>query len=355
LVVGVGAQGAFGFGQVSGSPFAAAVSPEAVTFSPNGDFLAASNDEADSVSVFSVNGTTGALKEVSGSPFATGYQAAGVAFSPNGELLAVPSYDSGNVSVFLVNQSTGALRAAAGSPFPVPGPGGSADSVSFTPKGQFLATADGNFGGGGISVFSVNGTTGALKEVSGSPFAAGDGPISAQFSPTGTFLAADNTLSGDISLYSVNGSTGALTQVLGSPFAAEGAPRELAFSPSGGFLASVNNLGAVINGKGIVQVFSVNSSTGALTPLAKVFGKKYGPKALAYSPSGSMLVTGDLEANTVAAFTVKTDGKLKKIAGTPFSTGSGTLPFGVAFSPSGAFAAVADSSGKGVSVFSTAP
>jgi DNA-binding beta-propeller fold protein YncE len=75
-----------------------------VAFSHNGELLATSNQSDDTVSVFMVNQTTGALTQ--GSPFATGLGPVSVAFSPGGGLLATANF-GGGVSIFSVNQTTG--------------------------------------------------------------------------------------------------------------------------------------------------------------------------------------------------------------------------------------------------------
>jgi DNA-binding beta-propeller fold protein YncE len=127
-----------------------------------------------------------------------------------------------------------AFRQIAGSPF---GPTGTQPaSVAFSPSGRLLAT--GNAQDNTVSVFSV-GSSGALTQVSGSPFATGSFPSSVAFSPSGGLLATANENDSTVSVFSV-GSGGALTPVAGSPFATGGAPDAVAFSPSGGLLATAN-------------------------------------------------------------------------------------------------------------------
>ena len=350
---GVLAPSALAFRQVPGSPFAAAGEPAFVTFSPNGGLLATSNGNSDNFSEFTVNQTTGALTNVSGSPFSTGQETSDVAYSPSGGLLAVSSLEPpGKVSVFKVNQTTGALTAVAGSPFPVPlpplaGQEPSADTVSFSPNGSFLAVSDGNFGGGGISMFKVNPSTGALSVVPGSQFLGSNTIVDAEFSPEGKYVAAVEW--GEVYVFSVNQTTGALTNVTGSPFATEGYDRWLAFSPSGNLLATVNNLPAVFNGPSAVEVFSFNQSTGALAPVAgDPFDKQKGYAGkLAFTREGTELATTNGSKNKVAVFQVNTvTGALS--SKTSGKTGAG--PYGVAFSPNGALLATANGSGS-VSLF----
>ena len=230
-----------------------------VAFSPDGKWLAATIGEggAGAVAVFEANSTTGELTEVAGSPFATGGEAAtSVAFSPNGALLATADYYPGSVSVFSVNDSTGALKAAAGSPFKAGGVSESgAKSVVFSPSGKLLATAN-QLGGrcfnedpcvATVSLFSVDGGTGALSEVSTVPVGSqfefrSIKPRSVAFSPDGTLLAAadeaESAAGGALSVFSVDGEAGSLEAITGSPFLLQAyAGNAVAFSPTAPLLA----------------------------------------------------------------------------------------------------------------------
>jgi WD40 repeat protein len=90
--------------------------PGGFAFSPVGGLLATANDG--SVSVFSVNRRTGALRAVAVSPFSTGsgagdrHGAPSVAFSPGGGLLATPS-GGGSVAVFSTAPVISAARESA--------------------------------------------------------------------------------------------------------------------------------------------------------------------------------------------------------------------------------------------------
>jgi 6-phosphogluconolactonase (cycloisomerase 2 family) len=248
-----GAAAAPAFTQVSGSPFATDSGPLSVAFSPGGGLLATANHDGNTVSVFSVNSSTGALTQVSGSSFATGTNPFSVAFSPGGGLLAVANLGDNTVSVFSVNSSTGALTQVSGSPFAT---GSAPHSVAFSPGGGLLAVA--NVDDNTVSVFSVNSSTGALTQVSSSPFATGTNPFSVAFSPGGGLLAVANGSDSTVSVFSVNSSTGALTQVSGSPLATGTNPFSVAFSPGGGLLATANRNGNT------VSVFSVGAPSASI-------------------------------------------------------------------------------------------
>jgi len=347
---------------VSGSPFATGSEPDAVAFSPSlsgNEFVAVVNNGSNTVSVFSVNLSTGALTQVSGSPFSTGGLPDSVAFSPSlsgKEFIAVANYNDNTVSVYSMNTSTGALTQVSGSPFST---GSLPYSVAFSPSlsgNEFVAVA--NNSDDTVSVYSMNTSTGALTQVSGSPFATGTEPVSVAFSPSlsgNDFAAVANNDDNTVSVYSVNTSTGALTQVSGSPFSAGTSPTSVAFTPS----LSGNEFAAVANANSSnVSVYAVNTSTGALT---QVSGSPFAAGTLttsaAFSPflSGNELIAATSQSDSdVSVFSVNTStGALTQVSGSPFSTGMS--PKLVAFSPSGGLLATSNDGGNSVSVFSVGP
>jgi DNA-binding beta-propeller fold protein YncE len=66
---------------VAGSPFAAGTQPSSIAVDPTGMFTYVVNSGSDTVSVFAIDATSGALTPIGGSPFATGTQPAAIAIS----------------------------------------------------------------------------------------------------------------------------------------------------------------------------------------------------------------------------------------------------------------------------------
>ena len=85
-------------------------------------------------------------------------------------------------------------------------------------RAQFAYVANQN--SNDVSGYTINGVTGALTPITGSPFAAGGRPFSVAVDPTGKFAYVANNGSSNVSGYTINGLTGALTPITGSPFAA---------------------------------------------------------------------------------------------------------------------------------------
>jgi len=318
------------------------LNPVSVAFSPSGGLLATSNVQDSSVSMFTVNDATGTLTPL-GQTISGGAFAYGVAFSPVGTLLATanstygcaPTCDNGSVSTFQVG-ATGALTLAS-----TVGAGMQPQSVTFTPNGLFLATA--NVYSNSVSVFGVNDMTGALTPVVQSPATnadTGTEPYSAAFSPSGGLLAVPNDGAGTVSMFLVNDMTGALTPVTQSPASnadVGASPVAVAFSPSGGLLAVANSESSALS------IFQVNQTTGALTPVTQTPASNAdtgGSTGVAFNAGGGLLAASNA-AGSVSVFQVNaTTGALTPVSSA--STGTDSDPFGVAFSPCGGLLATAN-------------
>jgi 6-phosphogluconolactonase len=349
------------FDPVPGSPFAAGDEAADIAFSPvvSGNlFAAVVNTNDDTVTVYSVNQTTGVFTPVAGSPFPTGAQPVGIDFSPlvSGNLFAaVTNNVDNNISVYQVNQTTGAFTPVAGSPFAA---GSGLTEIAFSPLASgnlFLAAV--NALDDTVSVYNVNQTTGFLTPVIGSPFVTGDNPNDVEFSPIvsgNLFAAITNSSDNTVSIYQVNQTTGVFTPVVGSPFATGIFPIGVAFSPvvSGNLFAAVTNL--VSN---TVSVYSVNQTTGFLTPVAgSPFATGTTPFYISFSPVAAgflFAMVPNVNDDTVSVYEVnQSSGSFANVTGSPFTVGD--FPRSTGFSPfvlNNLFAAVVNNDSDNVSVF----
>ena len=139
----------------------------------------------------------------------------------------------------------------------------------------------------GIQAFSID-SSGMLTALASTPdsdlsrFITGNMLISG----SGKFLLVTDSTGTHIKVFSINQSTGGLTPVTGSPFAIGGAGGggSLAMDSSGKYLYAPYPAG--------VAAFSFNSSTGALSPLANSpFSDGSSPFAGAVDPSGKFFYT----------------------------------------------------------------
>jgi 6-phosphogluconolactonase (cycloisomerase 2 family) len=328
---------------VAGSPFPTGTGPTSLRVSGNGKFLFVSNYTSANVWAYKINSTSGALSPVAGSPFATGAGPYFVATERSGRYLYVANSLGDDISAYSISLTTGALKPLPSSPFAA---GHSPRAERADPSGRFLYVA--NAASNDVSAYTINSTTGELKAVSGSPFAAGSNPSSVNVDVTGSFAYVANHGSNNVSAYRINASTGALTPVAGSPFAAGTQARFVQVDPSGKFCYVVNA------GSNDVWTYTIQPGTGALTLTAR--GKvraRQAPMGVAFA-AGSSPVTytpkfayvGNLLAGVFGYTVDSASGALTPISGSPFS---GSTPRSVAVDPTGRFAYAANTSSDDVS------
>ncbi len=343
------------FQQVNDSPFPTGNSPFSVAFSPevSGNLFAAiANEDSATVSVYAVNTTNGLFSPVNS--YATGEVPTSVAFSPevSGNLFAAVAKRDGTVSIYQVNTRTGEFTPVSAPPI---NSGSAAMSVAFSQEvsgNLFAAVA--NSEDNTVSIYTVDTSTGAFTPVSGSPFAAGTFPYSVAFSPEvsgNLFVAVANLGSSNVSVYTGNPTNGSFS--LTDSYTTGGGPLSVAFSPevSGNLFAAVATFGV-----GVV-VYKVNTLNGTFTA---VNGSPFSPTqdfiSVAFSPevSGNLFAAAaKFNSNTVLVYTVNTStGAFTPVSNSPFPTGND--PSSVAFSPEvsgNLFAAVANESSDNVSVY----
>jgi 6-phosphogluconolactonase (cycloisomerase 2 family) len=191
-----------------------------------------------------------------------------------------------------------------------------------------------------VSAYTMDTVTGALTAVSGSPFAAGTGPISITLTPSDQFAYVTNATSYDISEYSISPTSGALVPVNGSPIAVT--PAEpwkeiippLVIDPSGRLALVANPRAPIMNTPGREQpgnllAFQIDSTTGTLTPTGgSVYwtGGIY-PQSLKMDSMGRFVYVVNSwfqgsDFGNVAAFAVDANaGTLTPVSGTPVNGG----------------------------------
>jgi hypothetical protein len=258
-----------------------------------------------------------------------GFGTQSILTNPAGTLLFFSAAATGTGTnapqVFVYQIGTGgALTAATGSPFSVPFTGNLAtDGLG---KYLYITEASPAHTGSEIAAYSIE-TTGALTMVSGSPFAGSDFNMwQVQGEPTGKFMigttgesVAINTVDNDkLYVFSI-GTTGALTEVSGSPFVTQTSPLSIAVqSDTNGSLVYTFGLTDDRSAFNSVEGYTI-SSTGTLTA---VTGSPFSSAAVgdqgAFDQSGAFLfvygVVDNLSTNTIVpqmgAFAVASGGAL---------------------------------------------
>ena len=270
------------------------------------------------IEAFSINGTTGALTALTGSPFASSNpEASSMSTDPAGKFVFLSGANDNQVTVFSVNQKDGSLTTVGS--FPT---GFFAAEATTDGLGKFLYVTAGNLGGE-VAVYSI-GSTGSLTPISGSPFPISIAQLEAE--PTGKFLlgvtgnGANNGFTNDDNIYvfSINQSTGAITPVTGSPFRTTFTPATLTVHPSGTFVYTFNQ---TVVGTSPTEGFQFNTATGAVTPLSSSPFTTLTAPAGMFDQSGTFLFMHPGTSLSVASVNTTT-GALSSIA-TPI-TGVGS-------------------------------
>jgi len=287
-----------------------------------GRFLYATSQYAPSdenVIGFSIDRPTGKLSPIPGSPFGAGAAASAIAIDPSGRFAFVANFQANNVSAFKIDQSTGALL-----PIAAYTAGSNPDAVTVDPLGKFVYVA--NLSSNDVSGFAINQATGALTPITGSPFATGSGPRSLAVDPNERFVYVANQGSNNIWGYTINATSGALAPLGTSPYAVGDAGlTSVTVAPTGAQLYVAGNAG--------IYAYSINQNStdfgGTTLPPTDLYGQL---TLVQGSPSGggsSEFVTVDYtgtflySANSgdISGFNFST-GMFKPLSASPFATGN---------------------------------
>jgi len=245
---------------VPGTPFAGPDSALSLVAHPTADYLYASGQGGE-VWILSIDPVTGTLRSTGS--VAIGNAPAYSAMTSDGMRLYQTISAAAQIAGFSVG-TDGGLTPVPNSPLST---GFVPRTIAIDPAGKFLyVTISSSFAGPSNAVFaySIDALSGALTAVPGSPFTAGENPVSAVVEASGRFLFVANnanTVSGNsVSAFSIDYSTGALAEVPGSPFGTAPFPLSVAVDPSGQYVY----VGTDSDG---ISAFSLSQTTGELTPV----------------------------------------------------------------------------------------
>ena len=238
----------------------------------------------------------------------------------------------GSVLLLQINTLTGAITTAAATPqIAGTSPGG----LALLNKFLYVANAQANT----ISLFNIA-SDGTLSQNTAPTPAGGSGPHSVIVDPSGKYLLVTNTFSNNISVFSIDSGSGAITPVAGSPFYANSGPGEILIPPSGDLVYVTNS------GVGTVTGFIFSTSTGELTSVGAPYFSGAGASGLAVDNTGFFLYVANTSApnnpptsvGNISGFTINqtqgpTYGTLSPIGGSPFVSIAGQGPTALVRSP----------------------
>lgn len=289
--------------QVFGSPFVAktnassAASAASVLVHPSGDFLYVADEDINSISLFKINHTTGALTEAL--PRTPLTSSSGVGLSPavmtmdkSGQFLFVGNLVTNDVWVFSIG-SSGALTFVSSAQV-----GGPPSGLTLAASGNFLYVPIPLFSA--ISVFSVS--SGTLTPV-GTPFRVNGGVGNPGIDPNGSFLYVPNPSTDTVTVLRIQ-SDGSLNFGAGA-FATGTAPIAAATNPTGAYLYVANS------GSTNLSQFKIDTTSGQLTALTTATaGTGTEPTAFAFDPQAKFIFVVNHESNTITEYTINSDGTL---------------------------------------------
>jgi len=267
-----------------------------------------------SVVAYTINPTTGALTSTTGGITGTGVNGTpeffnSVAVDPSGKFAyaadggAFPAGSFGgdsSVSMYTINSTTGALTSTG-----MIAAGAGPDSVAVDPAGKFAYVA--NFGSNDVSMYTIDATTGALASIG--TIAAGTSPDSVAVDPASKFAYVANFNSNNVSMYTIDATTGALT-FIGS-IAAGTNPYSVAVDPEGKFAYVANWTGNDADGS--VSMYTIDDTTGVLTPTGTI-ATELSPTSIAIHPSGKFAYVTNSGSNSVSMYSIDSaTGKLTLI------------------------------------------
>lgn len=306
------------------------------------------------LTTYSITPSTGALAALQGSPLTfpgpeplISEGIVQIATDPSGRFLYLLDQSAG-IYAYAINGNTGGLTAVAGSPF-----GGFASSFAFDASGThlFVAGVTGSPAVAGsntnIQAYSVD-SSGALAPLANYTISGAYGEPNIIII-VGNYLYVAASVLNSIFAFSI-GPSGELSQVPGSPFATDQGPFSIAADPSGSVLytANIGEMFSATVPPGTISAFTIDSSTGALTPVPENPQPIEAQGRISISPRGEFLFVP--VPNGVSVYAIDTTtGTLSEVAGSPFS--AGTNPSSVNIDPTDGTVYVVNGGSANVSGF----
>jgi 6-phosphogluconolactonase len=220
-----------------------------------------------------------------------------------------------------LNTSTGALTPLANSPYTALGTNPQPSQI--VTAGSYLYVAD--FGTNTVEFFAIADGTGELsRPITETPAVTDTSPVGLAVNPSGSVLYTANAGSGQqgsISAFTVNSSTGALSPVAGNPQAIPAFSGYITIDPQGKYL--LVPMGGF--GTGGISVYSFDATTGAIgTPaVGSPFATGTYPYSVSVDPTDQFVYVGNDGSANVSEFTLNSStGALTSVAGSPVPAGA---------------------------------
>jgi 6-phosphogluconolactonase len=201
------------------------------------------------------------------------------------------------------------------------------------------------WGDGTISSYTVNSCTGDLTSTAQATISTGSDPEDMVVDPSGRFAYVANLVSNaaddaTISMYTINSSTGGLTPTIPATVPTGFFPQGIGIDPAGKFVYTANS------DDNTVSMFTIDPSTGLLTPTTPpTVATGSSPLSVTVAPSGRFAYATNQDDGTVSMYTINF-GSGVLTPTTPATVPAGGSPFEVTIDPLGRFAYVPNTYGN---------
>ena len=182
-----------------------------VTCTQAARFAYVANRNANTISVYAIDSSSGALISVGPSVSSFGLEPIALVVEPNGKHLYVAQYASNTVSVYSIDTSSGTTSSGTLTRSEVIPTGRGPVALAIDPTNTHLYVA--NLTDDTVSAYRIsNGTPAAI----GTAFAVGRGPTALKTNLLGTVLYVTNFTDGSVSALAINQTDGSLSAVTGA-------------------------------------------------------------------------------------------------------------------------------------------
>jgi 6-phosphogluconolactonase len=287
------------------------VNPAHVWGSPDGRFLYAVNwstGEAagDTVSAFTIDRTTGALKLLN-KVSSHGESPNQIVLDPSGKIAAAVTYNGGTITAFGV-EPDGRLTEAiytekhAGQPLSAKQPGPRAHGIVFSKDGRWAYVAQ--LGLDRVYTYRVDPVKRTFAPAD-PPFvtmnAGGSGPRRLQLHPNGRFLYVNHETDSKVSVFEVNGAK--LTQIqtlstLPADHKGNNSTAEIQIDGTGKWLYVTNR------GHDSIAHYVVDAAKGTLTPAGHIPSGGRTPRNITIDPTNQYLIAANQNGENIVVFRI---------------------------------------------------
>lgn len=280
--------------------------PSFLAVDPARALLFAVDEDNALIRSFELDAESGVLTPIN-TVSAQGDGPAHLSLSTAGNWLLVANYEGGSVSVIPV-----ARNGALGNATDTESPGARAHMAITDQSGAYAFVPC--LGADLIAQYAFDSTRGLLEPnaVPSADLPANSGPRHLVFHPQGAVAFGINETASTITSFRFERASGRLTPIATASTLPEGysgrnTGAEIAVHPTGRFVYGSNR------GRDSIAVFSVDASSGKLSPLADVPSGRgdgpHNPRSFALSPDGHLLYAANQSSGQLVAFRIGADGK----------------------------------------------